>query len=195
MSLKFKKETVSSGVAVFSTVHETAIGGFTLDKTGLSDGDLLPAGSPIGYDESTRLARVIKTAVLHANAGNTATDYQVKKGHNFIVGEHFGAVTGGKAYTITAIDKSNEAYDVITIGTTLAVALTAGDVVFQSSAAGATAAAFIVTPKGLLFEETTVASNESVSVVVRGTVYARRAPLKNSYLRAALPLIIFSESY
>lgn len=191
--MNITKTVVSTGVAVWSTVHETAIGGFTLDKTGLVDGQIIPAGTPMGYDEATRLAKPVNMAVLNANATNVATTYQVKKGHNLAVGMHVGYTAGGTAYTITAIDTTDPNYDVITLGTTLGVALTTGQALFQSSATGASSGAF--SAKGLLYEETTVGTNVGVSVVLRGTLYARRAPVNNASIQEALPLIIFSQSY
>ena len=174
------KDTLSTGVAIFQNVEWNAQGGFTLDKTGLVDGQLLPAGTPMGFDESTRLARPILGATLYADATNTAVTYQVKKGSNLAVGQFVGYSVGGVAHTITAIDTSNANYDVITVDTTLGTAITAGKSLFQSAAAGATAGAFIVTPKGLLYEDEIVATNLSVSVVQDGVVYARRIPGYNA---------------
>lgn len=199
MSLQPVKTTAAGGVAVWQNVFETASGGFTLDTTGLTTlavGSVLKAGLPFGFDESTRKARSIKVATLYSNVTNSATTYPVLKGHNFIVGEHFGYTVGGAAYTITAIDTTtNTTHDVITIGTTLGVAITAGNALFQSSAAGASAAALIVTPKGLLYEDTDPVANTTLSVVIRGTIYHRRIPTVPSAIKTALPNIIFSESY
>lgn len=195
MGLDFKKQTVSTGLAVWSTVHETAIGGFTLDRTGIAEGALLAAGTPIWYDESTRMAKIIKTAILNANALNNDTSYQVKKNSGLVVGEFVAGVKGGPAHTITGINTSNADYDVVTLDATLGAAMTANQGLFQSSAAGATAGAFSSAPKGLLYEDTVVDGIVSVSVVLRGTLYARRAPVANADLQASLPLIIFSQSY
>lgn len=198
MDLQPKKTVAAGESQVWQRVYETAQGGFALDITGLTTlaaTAVLKAGTPVGFDESTRKARVVKIAVLHANATNSATTYQVKKGHNFIVGEYMGATAGGAAYAITDIDTSNADYDVLTVGTTLGVALTAGTGLFQSSATGASAAAYIVTPRGLLFEDLTPATDKTVSVVIRGTVYARRIPALSSAIRALVPNILFSESY
>lgn len=198
MSLQPVKTTAAGDIVVWQNVFETALGGFTLDTTGLTTlaaGSVLKAGLPMGFDESTRKARCIKVATLYANATNTATTYQVLKGHNFIVGEYFGYTVGGAAYAITAIDTSNAAYDVLTVGTTLGVAITAGSALFQSSATGASAAALIVTPKGLLYEDTDPVANTTLSVVIRGTVYHRRIPTVPSAIKTALSSIQFSESY
>ena len=45
-----KKEEEIKGIPVFQKVLETARGGFSLDITGLTKGDILPAGTPMTYD-------------------------------------------------------------------------------------------------------------------------------------------------
>ena len=142
--LETKKETLSDGIVVWQGGNvQTAQGGFILDATGLTNGQTIKAGTPIGFDESTRKAVIIKTATLQADATNTATTYQVLKGHLLIVGDKVGATKGSKSYAITAIDTTNAGYDVLTVGTTLGAVLTAGTALFQTAATGATAADFI----------------------------------------------------
>lgn len=195
MGLTPVKTVVSSGVQVWQKVLETAQGGFTLDNTGLADGLTIPAGTPVGYDESTRKASVLKTATLQADATNTATKYRVLKGSPIAVGDNIGSAKGGAAYAVTAIDKSNAGYDELTVSTTLGVALSAGDAIFQSSATGGTAAAYKVTPKGRLYQDVVAAADADVAVVLRGTIYARRAPGLSAELQGLTPLIINSQSF
>lgn len=193
--MKLVKETVNSGIPIWQTAHSpvTAQGGFTLDTTGLTAGEVIKGGSVIDFNESTRIAKVVKSATLTANAANNATTYQVKKGHNFKVGDNLAAATGGAAYAITGINTTNSEYDVLTVGTTLGVALTAGTAVFQSSATGATAAAG--TARGLSYEDYLVAENMDISVVIAGVVYERRIPGVPATLKAMIPTIIFSQSF
>lgn len=172
---------------------QLAQGGFLLDTTGYNAGVVLPAGTPMVFDASTRIAKAIKVGTLTANAANNATTYQVAKTHNFKVGDNFAAAPGGVASAISAIDTSNTAFDTITVGTTLGVALTSGALVFNSSAAGATAASFGGV-NGLLYDEVTVGVGVSCSIVSRGTVYARRVPYSTA-LETALPRIIYSQSF
>ncbi|RPE05549.1 hypothetical protein EGT74_24510 [Chitinophaga lutea] len=196
MGVGFKRTLTTGDIPVFQGDGkdiQLAQGGFLLDITGLPASSVIKAGTPMSFDESTRIAKVIITGVVYENAGAAATSYKVEKGHSFKVGDNFGAVVGDDAYPITVIDTSNAAYDMITVGTTIG-AVAAGALVFKSSATGANAAAFAFPPKGLLFAETTVESGESVSVVIRGTVYARRVPY-SADLAAALPLIIYSQSF
>jgi len=195
MSLQGTRTIVSTGVPIWQDIYgENAQGGFTLDMTGLTSGTILPAGTPITFDESTRLAKPLVQATVYADAGGSATAYQVKKGSNAAVGNYLASAVGGKAYAITAIDTTNALYDTLTVGTSIGAA-TAGTGLFISSATGATSAALGVTPKGLLYEDVTAVAGASLSVRIKGTVYARRIPAYPAALPAALPLITFSQSY
>lgn len=194
MGMNITKKVTSNGVVIFQKVLETARGGFALDVTGLTIGDTLKGGSLISYDESTRIAKVIKSAVVQANAANNAVNIRVTKGHFLKVGDNLARTLGGAAYAISAINTTDPDYDQVMVATTLGVALTAGDVLFVSTASGASAAAAL-TPSGLLYEDTEIQSHSDISVVVCGTVYARRIPGITSELKAKLPLIIFSQSF
>ena len=190
MSFEFKKETASSGIPIFQKEFETAQGGFTLDESVLAAGVTIPAGTVMGFDESTRKAKPFKGGVLQANATNTATTYRILKGSNATVGMSIN-LTGGTAQAITAIDTSNASYDQLTVGTTIGVAGTAGDVMFVNDD-GYTKA------KGLLRNDVVVPASgttETVSVVVRGTVYHRRIAPVAASVKALMPNILFSESY
>lgn len=130
-----------------------ATGGFTLDKDNLPAGiDFLPKGSLIAADFATRKAVVVKTAVVHEDAGASATEIKVGKSHLLKVGDVVAKAKGGTSYAITAIDTSSDAYDVITVGTTLG-ALAAGDVLFESAEAGATAGAEVNVANGILIHD------------------------------------------
>ena len=87
--MKLKKKTLAGEIPVFG--HDKAIqmaqGGFNLDLEGLSAGAVVLAGTPLGYDEATRKAEVVKTAKVVEAAGSDATDYKVAKGHHFAVGD------------------------------------------------------------------------------------------------------------
>ncbi|HEY4207987.1 MAG TPA: hypothetical protein VGM31_14285 [Puia sp.] len=190
-----QKVSATAPTVIWQRVHENAQGGFTLDKTGLTDGQTIPAGSPFGYNEATRLARVIKQMTMFSDAGATDTAYNVLKGHNAAIGEYFSPGIGGKAYNITAIDTTTYAdHDVITVGTSLGAALT-GTVLYQSSATGATAGALIVAPRGLLYADLVVETNKEVAVTIRGTVYERRVPGTLAAIKTAIPNIIYSQSF
>lgn len=195
MGLQQVKTDLNAGVPIWQKILMYAQGGFTLDYTGFTAGDTIKAGSIVGFDESTRIAKIQKVAIVQANATNSATAIRVTKGRQAKSGDYVAKTIGGAAYAITAIDTSNAAYDVLTVGTTLGVALTAGDVLYVSSATGAAAGAYTITPKGLLYEDAIAGTDTHISVVTSGTVYDRRIPGSGSVIQGALPLIIFSQSY
>lgn len=185
--MKLEKTVVNSGVPVYSAVHETAQGGFSLSDNAIADNTELKAGTVIGFNESTRKAKVCKVAVAQANAANNATSYRVLKGHTLTVGKNIKSGSSN-AQAITGINTSNANYDEISVGTTLGVAVTTGDAIFIDDE-GYTGT------KGLLYEDTTVKGETSVGVVLRGTVYERRInPVPNS-LKSSLTHIIFSQSF
>ena len=191
-----KKTSTTGEVPVFQKEIEVSQGGFILDKSNLEASANIPAGTCLHLNEATRVAKVVKTATVHATAGGAATTYQVKKGHQLAVGNNVGKTVGGAAYEITAIDRSNPAYDIITVGTTLGAA-TEWDVLFESSATGADVAAIVDTPSGLLRSPLDLVEGfeQEVGAVIRGTVYERRIPGASETMKTALPHIIFSQSF
>ena len=188
--MNIKKETIKSGIVIFQDDVKVAQGGFLLDDVAFTtEGLVIPAGTPIGFDESTRIAKVCKIGVAQANATNTATTYKVLKGSLLKVGMSINS-GAGTARSITEIDTTNADYDLLTVGSTIGVAVTAGDAIFVSDA-GYTGV------KGLLYEDATINSNGvvDVAVVLHGAVYARRIPPVPATIQAKLPLIIFSQSF
>ncbi|WP_256013116.1 hypothetical protein [Desertivirga xinjiangensis] len=196
MGLGLKRAYSTGDIPVFQGTGkdiQLAQGGFLLDITGLTAGSIIKAGHPMIFDESTRKAKPLATGVIYENAGASATDYKVVKGtHTLKVGDNFAAKPSDKAYPITAINTSNADYDLISVGTTIG-AVTAGALVFASSATGASNSSFGGV-NGLNYREVKVGDGESVSIVIRGTVYARRVPY-SAELAAALPRMIYSQSY
>ena len=136
-------------------------------------------GVPVGKDTNS-LYHIVKTAEIAVAATNTATTLTVKKGHNFKIGDVVFAALKGKAYAITAIaeNATDSSLQDITIGTTLGVALAAGDVIAQAPAAGASAGAFKYAPVGLLGESYDVEQlqNRPANVVTVGQMLKANAP-------------------
>lgn len=190
MPLGFQKTSATQNVEAWQLVLETAQGGFTLDETVLPAGSVIKAGTVMGFDEATRKATPYKGSTLQASATNVATTYQVNKNSNIAVGQTVN-LAGGTPRAITAIDTSNANYDLITVGTTIGVTGAAGDAIFVVDNGFNKA-------KGLLQNDVEVPASplvESVSVVIRGTVYARRIPPVSTAVRALMPSIIFSDSF
>jgi hypothetical protein len=190
-------------IPVWQRVEELAQGGFLLDITGYASFDAsgnqlyIPAGTPMVFDEAARTAKALKVGVFAANATNTATDYQVSKGHQYKVGDYFSALPGAKAYAITAIDTSNANYDTISVGTTLGTAVTTGQFNFASSTTGASNSSYGGV-NGVLYDDAKIEAGKPVSIVIRGTAYARRVPYStglDAALKTAGAFIIYSQSY
>lgn len=128
----------SDSRAVKAILHRVADipGGVGVD-TGELSGAALLEGTPLGHSASDGLYHVVKTALIVTDAANDATTYDVAKGSHFKVGDRFGT-DGANGQLITAIDKTTNAdKDVITVGTTLGVAITAASktVAFETSGA------------------------------------------------------------
>jgi len=183
----YTREVGGNGIPVWQGIGkdiQLVQGGFRLAIAGLTLGAVVPAGTPLVYDEGTRIATTLNTGRVYANAGGTATTYQVEKGSTLKVGDNLASgATGGKAYPITAIDTTNGLYDTITVGTSIG-AVTAGDTVYASTATGATASA-LPAINARLYDDARVQTNIAVSAVIRGTVYARRVP-NSAAIEAAL---------
>lgn len=181
------KETASSSVPVFNKVFETATGGFILDDAGVTTGSTVKAGTVIGFDEATRKAKVAKMATMQAAATNTATAYQVLKGHNLKVNDTINAA-GGTARAITTIVTTDPGFDTINVGTTIGVAVAAGDALYVDDYGYSS-------PKGLLYFDIEAGTNTELAVVLRGTAYENRINSVPAVVKNKLPNIIFSKSF
>lgn len=162
-------------------------GGVTVSVADLG-GSALFEGTPIGKG-SNGMFKVCKTAQIITAATATATTYEVAKGHHFKVGDRF-ATDACNGQSITAIDKSDASKDVITVGTTLGAAITAGTCAFQSSGANKT---LNVTPIAFAGSNEDVNSNDNlfVSAWVIGVVKESNAPVVSDAIKTALKGVIY----
>jgi hypothetical protein len=162
-------------------------GGVTVSVAGLG-GSALFEGTPIGKGQNG-LYGVTKTAQILTAADNAATTYEVAKGHHFKVGDRF-ATEGANGQPITAIDKTDPAKDVITVGTTLGVAITAGTIAFQSSGANKN---FSIVPTAFAGsnEDVEAGNNLFVPAWVIGVINAANAPAVNELAKTALKGVIY----
>lgn len=195
--MKLRKTELAGKIPVFG--HDKGIqlaqGGFNLDLTDLTPGATVKAGTPLGYDESTRVAKVVKTAKVVEAAGAEAVDYKVAKGHHFKVGDFLS--NGGAASAISAINTTNADYDTITVAATIAAA-GEGDVLFGAAATTASNAAYAVEAKGLLYNDAYVPADDVaiVDVVIRhANVYGRRVAPVTDAIKAKMPNIIYSQTF
>jgi hypothetical protein len=159
MAIGFKKVYSTEGIPVFQAVLENAQGGVTLDMANVTAGEEIKKGSLIQYDEETRKGLLVRTARVY-EAGTTVTAVKVEKGHNMVVGAEIDGVA------VNAINTDNADYDVLTLASAVDVAV--GDILATSDVTGKST--------GLLFEGVNAEENATLSVVIRGTVYANRIP-------------------
>ena len=130
MTVKRRKDT--SVKKVFQHRIADIRGGVGV-KTSELGSDYLFEGTPLGA-QVNGLCSVVKYAKVATAVTATATTIEVEKGHHFKVGDFVTADENQKAYAITAIDKTNAAKDIITIETTLGVAIAAGGFIVQAEA-------------------------------------------------------------
>lgn len=154
-------------------------GGVTV-KTANLGGTALFEGTPIGKGKDG-VFEVCKTAQVITQADVSAKTYEVAKGHHFKVGDRF-ATADCDGQTITAIDKSNPAKDIITVGTTLGAVVKAGTCAFESSGANKT---LKVVPCAIAGsnEDVDANSNLFVSAWVHAVVRESNAPIVNDAIK------------
>lgn len=162
-------------------------GGVTVSVANLG-GSALFEGTPIGVG-ANGMYTVCKTAQVITQAEANATTYEVAKGHHFKVGDRF-ATADCNGQTITTIDKSDAAKDVITVGTTLGAVVKAGTCAFESSGANKV---LKVTPCAVAGSNWDVNPDESlfVDAWVIGVVKKANAPIVNNLIDDALKGIVY----
>lgn len=126
-------------------------GPYKLDTTNLVTGSFLPSFTPIAADLVKKTAQVAIRVEVYEQY-TSGTEIKIKKGSLAYAGMYIG--NGSKGTTVNAIDKSEKAFDKLTLASDLATTIKAGDVLFEASAAGGT------TPKvvanSALYERTKV---------------------------------------
>lgn len=126
-------------------------GPYKLDTTNLVAGSFLPSFTPIAADLVKKTAQVAIRVEVYEQY-TSGTEMKIKKGSLAYAGMYIG--NGSKGTTVNAIDKSEKAFDKLTLASDLATTIKAGDVLFEASAAGGT------TPKvvanSALYERTKV---------------------------------------
>ena len=193
MSLNLTKESTGDGIPVFQKFFELFTGGFSLTITGFNTGEILPKGSLLKVDEAARTAVPIKTAKVVAGGGGT-DDIIVESGHHFQVGDVIALTVGAKAYTIDGITATADG-DIISVATAIDTA-TAGDVLFESSANGATHAAYETVANTLSFHDVMIESGATVTAIRRGTAFKNRIQAHTAGLIADIPATVqLSQSY
>lgn len=135
-------------------------GPYKLDTTNLVAGSFLPSFTPIAADLVKKTAQVaIRVEVYEKFTTGTNTTLKIKKNSLAYVGMHLG--DGSHGATINAIEKSDKAFDKLTLAADFGATINAGTVLFEATAVGGT------TPKvvanSALYEPTKV--EEGITLV------------------------------
>lgn len=171
---------------------------------------LVPGGTPVKVDESARTAAICYQFEVYEDATDTATAIKVVKystnfGNLAVVGmnlmkEPATLATAGAAYPIASggIDTTTSAdYDILTLETTLGVALTAGDILIEADSEHATTAKVLYTPNAITYADILNDNDDlqhTCAGVYFGSVYDRRIRAIAAIEMAALTQINFSQS-
>lgn len=174
---------------VKALVHKIADipGGVTVSVADLG-GLTIQSGTVISAPDSNGLCHVVKTAQVVSAVGATDVKIKVAKGSHFKIGDFIG--NGAKGGKITAIDKADASFDVITVAETLGVALKVGDGLFQASAVGGTTLKSV--PGAVVGESYTIeGGNIFVSAWLIAVVRESNAPVAPSAVKNALKGVHF----
>jgi len=178
--MNIQRETYNAGIPVYQ--HDKSLqlltGGFVLNVSGFAQGTVIGAGTAILVDEINRTAVAVKTAVTTKAIATANTDIEVAKGHSLIVGD----LLNGKA--INEIDKSDPAFDKITLAAAYGAAVTINTKIGTGDG------------NALLYNPIKVITGNvhPVDAVVGGLVYARRIGYISDKTKANLPNVIFSQT-
>ncbi|MBS5979423.1 MAG: hypothetical protein KIB51_06755 [Dysgonomonas mossii] len=111
-------------------------GPWRLNITNLVVGSYLPVFTPVYADLKTREVFPVRNVKVVEAATATATDIKIAKNSLAYVGMFLG--TGSKGAEVSAIDRTNKDYDLISVAVTIGAALKVGDVLFEATAVGGT---------------------------------------------------------
>ena len=112
-------------------------GPYKLDTTNLVAGTYLPSFTPIAADLVKKTAQVaIRVEVYEKFTTGSNTTLKIKKNSLAYVGMHIG--DGSHGATINAIDKSDKAFDKLTLAADLGATVNAGTVLFEATAVNGT---------------------------------------------------------
>lgn len=186
--IKMLEDVVGGGIIARTDLVTAVFNGQPLDE--------LPPYCVAGRDENG-VWHVLKTAMVTEAVADTDTSIKVSKNHLFAVGDFVtvGGKLDGASDKITAIDKSNTAYDTITLAAKIGAAITGSVLVGVKATAEAGSATLAVDDSELVITinkvDLTVA-NQSAGLMVRGTVSEGNMPFPlDDGLKAKMPLIRF----
>ncbi len=110
-------------------------GPFKLDTTNLNTGDNLPSFIPIVADLKYKTCKVVRNVKVVEDYVSGGTSLKIKKGSYAYVGMFLG--NGTKGTTVSAINKSNVDYDLLTVAD-FGANIAKDAILFEATAAGGT---------------------------------------------------------
>lgn len=126
-------------------------GPYKLDTTNLAVGTILPSFIPVYADLKNKFAHTVRN-VRVAEAYASGTSIKIAKTPLAYVGMFIG--NGSKGAKVTAIDKSNEKYDVLTIEAAFGENVAKDAVLFEAAAVDGTKQKYVA--NSALYERTKV---------------------------------------
>ena len=186
--IKMLEDVVGGGTIVRADLRTSIFDGMPLDE--------LPPYCVVGKDENGGY-RVIKTALVTEALEAEGTTVKVNKSHLFAVGDFvtIGGDLKGASDRITAIDKSNAGYDVITLEAKIGAAKVDQVLVGVKEKTTAGKATLVTSSSELVITLSKVdltVANQSCGLMVRGTISEGNMPFPiDAGLKALMPLIRF----
>ncbi len=126
-------------------------GPYKLDTTNLAVGTILPSFIPVYADLKNKFAHMVRN-IRVAEAYASGTSIKIAKTPLAYVGMFIG--NGSKGAKVTAIDKSNEKYDVLTIEAAFGENVAKDAVLFEAAAVDGTKQKYVA--NSALYERTKV---------------------------------------
>jgi len=175
-------DKIGGAKQVFEGKVYPLVGGATFTLADLPDyPNALPAATPIYFNEATRKIDVhYAFSVVDAVSSNTsvklkkgAEGSRVKVGMLLMVAPATAATTG-QSYLVSAVDKSNADYDVVTLGAAITAA--AGAILVEAAGTEAAADATMKVVPNCLLDRDVVKDPKAVSVNGTG-VFKSDAPV------------------
>ena len=154
MSAGFKYDLVPPGEQEERYDVQTGIrrrGPYKLDTTNLAVGTILPSFIPVYADLKNKFAHTVRN-IRVAEAYDSGTSIKIAKTPLANVGMFIG--NGSKGAKVTAIDKSNEKYDVLTIEAAFGENVAKDAVLFEAAAVDGTKQKYVA--NSALYERTKV---------------------------------------
>lgn len=165
---------------------------------------VIAAGSPVNIDTAAHTAKVLNFYKVYETITSGSTELKISvlpglprlKAGVFVMPVPATLAGTGTAVTVGAVTQGTD-FDTIAIEADSLGVLTAGDLIVEAAATGATQGLYCI-PNCLTQEDVYVDADTTVATVAgvySGKVYAARTPLMSTVVKAGLPQIAFDDSY